>query len=718
MLRSQNFVFDGIPSETYGVMIYFLDDSDTRELSLGTDVDLIEDRLPKRTTPIHYGVDLNKSMSFPLTFGSTDYLEDYDVDAILSWLTGHQQYKWLEFVDGDHYVRYKCHLNNVESVYINGLPTAFTCDVECDGQFAYEYPTINEYTIDTTEAYIEYFNKSSYNGYLYPKLELALSDDCNSFSIINESDNNREFKINYFDRVVEDTTRQEHVYDTTLASEIADTEINTDFISWTTNTIDISGNYNEIIKGVIDDTEVWVALPQNSDAAIYSDDKGITWQKAYPALPQSGNWTGCFGDSGFVAICTDDDSAVASCSQTGRAWAVAIKELPIAQKWSKVIYVETEGFMPNEYLAIGENSSIAAISVSGWSWQIAQLPIAQEWRSVAAGNNTVVLAGGNTNVALISSDCIYWEEIELPKNAAWSAVCYGPSGFIMLADTLYGSGIREAIALKSADARTWEVIEFPIGSWSAIAFNNSTYVAVGDRQFTYSFDGETWNNNTLPVMVDSVIAAEDYFICSMGSNKYLTSNSPSTIQGTFTIDLGTDSELLIDDVYVYATIENTVSETSYASNGVKLLATNVSATDDAEAEITGGELVAITTDLRYGSGVDGVMMSATYDKDTSLVTVTFIVDSDHTAVINALLTITAEYQATAITDLGYDGLVVNFDNQNQIITTNKESLNMYEYFNKRFLRLVKGLNKLTMKTDNGSCKVTITSEFLRKVGGR
>ena len=61
-------------------------------------------------------------------------------------------------------------------------------------------------------------------------------------------------------------------------------------------------------------------------------------------------------------------------------------ELPVAQKWRKVIFVETDSFMPNQYLAIGGiNSSIAAISMSGWAWQISSLPVAQEWRSAFAG---------------------------------------------------------------------------------------------------------------------------------------------------------------------------------------------------------------------------------------------------------------------------------------------------------------------------------------------
>lgn len=724
MLKSTEFIFDGVPSETFGLMIYFLDDSDRRELSLGTDVDVVEDRLPKRTTPIHYGVDLNKSMSFPLTFGSKEYLKDYDVDAILSWLTGHQQYKWLEFIDGDHYIRYKCHLNNMQTVYINGLATAFTCDVECDSQFAYEYPRTYIYEIDTTEAYIEFLNSSSYNGYLYPKIHLDLSDDCNSFTIRNETDNNREFKINYFDRIVYDTNAQEYVYNTSLAKEASDVEVNDDFISWQVETLPTSGDYAEIIKGEVSGSEIWVALPQNGNIALFSEDLGSTWQEASPTLPHSGGWTGCFGDSGFVAICTDDDTAIASYSQTGKSWTVTEIELPVAQKWRKVIFVETDSFMPNQYLAIGGiNSSIAAISMSGWAWQISSLPVAQEWRSAFAGNDTVIMVGGNTNSALISADCVHWEEITLPRNAAWSAGCHGTNGFIMIADTLYGSGSREPIALKSTDGRDWEIIEFPVGCWSEIVYGNSAYMAVADRQYAYSLDGNTWTSNTLPANVDTIIAVDGYYLCPLNSNKYITSSSDSMIKGSFDLVVPADPSYEVSNVYVSAFLDNTVSDTSYASTGIKLLATNIEEVIEngeviTAAEVTGGEYVAVTTDLRYGLGIDGVMMSATYNEDTRTATINYIADSNHTSVINAPLEVIIQFDATSTTDLGYDGLSMDFDNENQIITTNKESLNMYEYFNKRFFRLVKGMNKLYMKTDSGSCKVTITCEFLRKVGGR
>lgn len=751
MYKSSSFVFDGVPSELYGLMIYFMDDADNRELALGTDVDVIEDRLPKRTSPIHYGVDINKSMSFPLTFGSTDYIEDYDVDAILSWLTGHQQYKWLEFVDGDHYVRYKCHLNNMQSIYINGLPTAFTCDVECDGQFAYEYPITNQYEIDTTEAYIEYLNKSAYNGYLYPKLKVEFEDNCNTLSIINESDNNREFRINYFDREISDTSKREYKYETTLSSEetdviykldkdgqkipvldedgnqlyeedgvtpIYETEEESGFVSWSIKNINDTGKYNEIIKGTIGESDIWVALPQNGDKALYSEDNGETWNEASPTLPHVGNWTGCFGKSGFVVICTDENQSVASYSQTGRGWTETVIELPVDQKWEKVIYVETKGFLPNQYLAIGSNSSIAAISATGWGWQISSLPISQDWKSAFSGANMAILVGGNQNIALLSTDCIYWEEIELPRAAAWSAGCYGDEGFIMVADTLYGGGSSETIALKSQNGRDWEVFEFRIGSWNDICFSNGVYIATGEKQFAYSFDGITWKYNVFPAIVNNIISADTFFICPIGDNRYLCSNNTSAIESRFILHALEDIVNPIHDIYISATIADTELDTSYSSNGVVLLATNVGTSIDSEAEITGGEYVAVTRDLRYEIDIDGVMMSATYDDNTKQIVIGYVVDRNHTSVMGAPLTISVEYHETTFTDLEYDGLEVDFDNQNQIITTNKESLNMYQYFNRRFLRFVKGVNKLRIKTDAGNCRITITSEFLRKVGGR
>lgn len=711
MLKSTSFIFDGVSSETYGLMIYFMDDESTKELPLGTDVDMIEDRLPKNVSPIHYGVDMNKAMTFPLTFGSTEYLEDYDVDAILSWLTGHQQYKWLEFVDGDHYVRYKCHLNNMKSLYINGLPFAFTCDVECDGQFGYEYPVSTEYLVDSNGIGIDYFNRSAYNGYLYPDLNIVFGNDCNTLSIINESDNNREFKINYFDRSIVETNASETSYETSFAKEIEnDIELNRDYLSWSMVSTNTDIEINEIIIG----DNIWVALPRNSDIALYSEDNGATWNRT--TLPYSGGWTGCYGDNGFVAICIDEDTAVASYSQTGIQWSSDIIDLPFAQRWNRVRFVESTGISPAQYVAVGgPDSAIAAISATGWSWTSVSLPRTQEWRDVCSGNGRVLAIGGNSNYAAISNDCIDWVEIELPQNATWTTSCYGNDKFIMLADTLYGSGVKNSIGLYSSDGKNWDTMDIPLGAWEMSYYKNNKYIALGDRQITFSSDGIEWFTSTIPVSATSICSNEqDNYICALGSNKYLLSSSSDTVNGNFKIQL-TNEELLpstISEVYIYAEVSPILEDTSFASNGDKLLSITT------PSENTGGDFVAVTTDLRYGSAVDGALVSAQYDSDSGGISISYIVDTKHLSLLTALFTIRVEYTINDITDLGYDGLVVDIDNKNQIITTNKDTLNLYEYFNKKFFRLVKGMNHLTFKTDGGSCYITMNCEFLRKVGGK
>lgn len=99
MIKETAFKFDNVPCTDYGLMIYYLDDEDIRSVELGTNVSVIEDRLSKRIDPIHYGVNMNESLSFPLTFGSRETLTEAQVEEILSWLTGHKQYKWLELYE-------------------------------------------------------------------------------------------------------------------------------------------------------------------------------------------------------------------------------------------------------------------------------------------------------------------------------------------------------------------------------------------------------------------------------------------------------------------------------------------------------------------------------------------------------------------------------------------------------------------------------------------
>lgn len=193
--NARTFIFDGVPCEEYGLMLYNFDNPSTRESNVGTNVDIMETRLNRSTKPIFYGTTMNEPLQFSLTFGSLEPMTKYEVDLVAGWLTGHNEYKWLEIIQDDLVdVRYKCFINNLKETSINGSPVAFTCDVICDSQFAYEYPQTYTYKIDG-ETTIDFFNRSSHNGYLYPKITISDIQEAN-FAITNCEDNERSFVIN------------------------------------------------------------------------------------------------------------------------------------------------------------------------------------------------------------------------------------------------------------------------------------------------------------------------------------------------------------------------------------------------------------------------------------------------------------------------------------------------------------------------------------------
>lgn len=206
MLTTLNFTFDGVSSDDYDVMIYYIGDPGVMEENVW-EADVVEERLSTRFDPIHYGLNINKSRTLQFTIGSKDYIDREQVEEILDWLTSHDTYKWLEFDQDDMSDwRYKVIFGNVQMVGVNGLPFAFKCDVTFDSQYAYEYPTSFSYEIEDGKVkdargnladYATLTNSGKHYGYYYPKMTIEVADGCDRFCIANLTDNeDRQFILN------------------------------------------------------------------------------------------------------------------------------------------------------------------------------------------------------------------------------------------------------------------------------------------------------------------------------------------------------------------------------------------------------------------------------------------------------------------------------------------------------------------------------------------
>lgn len=194
------FIFDGVPCSEFGLMVYHFGANGQEDVNFQNG-EIVEDRIPSRYDALTYGLVQNQSLEYTLIFGANmesvdanSSLDRYDVEAIAAWLTGHQVRKWLIISQSDmEPFRYKCMISELRLITYGDMPWAFSCKVSCDSPFAYTLPEEYVYTV-SGELQVRLFNRSSYNGFYRPKMEIAMYGG-SSIAIQNLSDNNRTFEL-------------------------------------------------------------------------------------------------------------------------------------------------------------------------------------------------------------------------------------------------------------------------------------------------------------------------------------------------------------------------------------------------------------------------------------------------------------------------------------------------------------------------------------------
>lgn len=203
------FIFDGVPCSEYGLMVYSFGSNTQEDVSFQNG-DIIEDRIPGRYDALTYGVVQNQALEYTLIFGAdpasmdaNDPIDRFEVEAIAGWLTGHQSRKWLVILQEDmEPFRYKCMISELTLITYGDMPWAFSCKVSCDSPFAYTMPDEYTYTVNGTST-VPFFNRSSYNGYYRPVIEIA-NMGSGTLSIKNKTDGGR--TLQFTDAPVNSTT--------------------------------------------------------------------------------------------------------------------------------------------------------------------------------------------------------------------------------------------------------------------------------------------------------------------------------------------------------------------------------------------------------------------------------------------------------------------------------------------------------------------------------
>lgn len=186
------FIFDGVPSDNYGLYLYDFQNNAQSEGTLGTTVDINESRVWGKYSPIHYNVSENTPMEFDLicSVGHGERrLDRFDLAEISGWLKK-PGYRYLQILQPDlEQFRYKCIVSMIDLITVGLECVGIKAHIVCDGPYAYFMPETFEYVCNGTSKII-FQNKSNVNGYYYPSMEITTSGG--NITIQNLSDGGRQ----------------------------------------------------------------------------------------------------------------------------------------------------------------------------------------------------------------------------------------------------------------------------------------------------------------------------------------------------------------------------------------------------------------------------------------------------------------------------------------------------------------------------------------------
>lgn len=196
MFRACEFAFDGQSSRMYGLMLYEFNSKGQSDVAFGNKASIVETRTANRVLPIHHGVNYHATpLEFTIVFGGIRSFDRYEIERIGFWLTGHQDYKWLQIMQADmSHLQYRCLITELTPLSAGDQIYAFQATVKCDCPYAYGLPFEAMYQI-ADETSITFRNDSSVRDYFRPCLHYIPENGTSQIQIINHSDGDREFLI-------------------------------------------------------------------------------------------------------------------------------------------------------------------------------------------------------------------------------------------------------------------------------------------------------------------------------------------------------------------------------------------------------------------------------------------------------------------------------------------------------------------------------------------
>jgi len=195
MFKGMDFIFNDIPSETYGLKIGFFDGGGIEDGFSGIKRSIDEYRIKNKSKPIYQGVEVTNKIAFELVVYSETELDTYDRQAIDNWLYLNN-YAFFSIVQADYEnIFFNCMITDSTKISIGNIPYAKRLQIECDDAFAYTNEYTYSFTSTTTSSTQEIKNIGNVSEYVYPTDMSITMNSSGTCKITNTSESSRLFEI-------------------------------------------------------------------------------------------------------------------------------------------------------------------------------------------------------------------------------------------------------------------------------------------------------------------------------------------------------------------------------------------------------------------------------------------------------------------------------------------------------------------------------------------
>jgi phage-related protein len=188
-----SFIYDGVSSELYGLVISSIGSSSEGESSMGSGINPITKKLLRNPVEYFYAVEQSPVLDFTMSVTSEYPISGDQRSLIGQWLFGQQGFKKLRILQQDlQEIYFDCIFMESSAIYVGNICRGFKIKVRSNSPFAWGRTVTRTKTFtDIANESLSLMNFSDNSYYTYPNLAFTTSGIGTYFEIINSTDGSR-----------------------------------------------------------------------------------------------------------------------------------------------------------------------------------------------------------------------------------------------------------------------------------------------------------------------------------------------------------------------------------------------------------------------------------------------------------------------------------------------------------------------------------------------